>query len=295
MQAKSHRHIQFRVGAALQSLRAFTLIELLVVIAIIAILAALLLPALTKARIRAMTATCLNGEKQLVLAWLQYANDNRDRLIQMSPQDWNAGVVSWRYDNWNPSLLSIPPGASTQQTHILEMQEAFREAGFWPYMPNVNAIHCPADLRANSPPGPDIKTEATRPPGYFAWVSYSGAGGLNGASGTPLLRLGDIRHPSDRFVFVEENDPRTENVGSWDQTRQPSLEDSTACWHGHNSTFSFADGHLESHRWLDQANITYALSMDPNKYFGAVPDPSLTTCPHDLQYVFQDFATPPNP
>src|SRR5580698_1756591 len=223
-----------------ESRNGFTLIELLVVIAIMAIIAAMLLPALSKAKAHAMTTVCLSNQKQMDLAWILYANDNRELLIDMTPEYWNSGMVSWRYLDWNPALLTMPSGTSPQQQHILELQASYQGAGFWPYAPNVNVIHCPADLRVYSPTGPNIYTFATITPGYFSWGSYSGAGGLNGQSeALTLFKTKDIRHPSARYVFVEENDPRGENDGCWDQTlltSPPSWAgsaevDSTAAWH----------------------------------------------------------------
>jgi prepilin-type N-terminal cleavage/methylation domain-containing protein len=73
----------------------FTLIELLVVIAVIAILAALLLPALSGAKLKAQQTQCLSNIKQLTMANVMYCNDQKVYVGPLDPNNPNLSQGDW--------------------------------------------------------------------------------------------------------------------------------------------------------------------------------------------------------
>lgn len=277
----------------MRSLRkGFTLIELLVVIAIIAILAAMLLPALSSAKRKASIAYCLNGQKQLTLAWKLYADENNDRIVGSNCQtntDWRVSPAGSAF-----IMPTVPPNLSQGQINQFLDEQGFKQGALSSYCKNPGLLHCPADNRYQS--------------GNWAYTSYSMINPLNGNPGgtgaTPVLftKQSQVRRPSEGFVWLEENDPRSQSAGAYSVFENqnswalivtggwpPSTWwDGPAAFHQTSATFSFIDGHAANRRWIDPATIRLGDNKD-----GARPATcqavTLSMTPNDLGYVANGY------
>lgn len=219
--------------------QAFTLVELLVVIAIIAILASLLLPVLSGSKEKAHAVMCMSNIKQLSLGWLTHADDNDDLLINnhgkpetIAKRDtWANNVQDWGSsdDNINPVYLT--------------------DSQLGPYVGrSAKVFKCPSD-KANAANGPRIRSVAMN-----AMVGNPGelTNQFN-PSYVQFYRISEMPDPSSIFVFLDEHCDTINDgffVNRLDTSEWGNVPGS---YHNNAANLSFADGHVETHRWAGDA------------------------------------------
>jgi prepilin-type processing-associated H-X9-DG protein len=113
------------------------LIELLVVIAIIAILAAMLLPALSSAKERALRTSCTSNLRQIGIAVNMYTGDAND---YMPTCGWPVGQNPWQ----TYSACRVVPGTMTVRRGFLSMGLLYRTKA----IPDPKVFYCPSNKRA---------------------------------------------------------------------------------------------------------------------------------------------------
>ena len=263
----------------------FTLIELLVVIAIIAILAAMLLPALAKAKLKATEAACLNNQKQLGLASLMYAGDNNDFIVPM-----NTGGGFWGV----PSFPAPWTRNGTTQDQALQMIQACLRTNnpLYQYAPNAGAYHCPGDVRDKLMPGKGWAYDSYSKTQNVAGDPYGNYVGF----GVTYTKFSQMNASSQTFVFTEDVDSRGYNEGTWEViwtggNIRFNWQDPLPIYHGNVSTYGFADGHAEAHKWLDANLVAAGKAAASGGNTGGIPGGGPTSGP-DYNYVWQGVRFP---
>jgi prepilin-type N-terminal cleavage/methylation domain-containing protein/prepilin-type processing-associated H-X9-DG protein len=236
---------------------AFSLIELLVVIAIIAILAALLLPALSAAKKRAMQTVCSNNQKQLALGMKMYVDDNGNAFPGIASRKYGYHAADWIY--WRTNSALFP---------------AIEKSPVLVYVPGAqrNSLRCPLDVNNvdrlalvyNSGPadGPYLFSYSLT--GYALDADDKNVGMssvVDTAGGTTKLYVfkeNSVRDPSRKIMLAEEpgsgaawDSPNHTFIsdGRWIPTpmsfASPTIYDTLTIRHGGKADVAFSDGHVQ--------------------------------------------------
>jgi prepilin-type N-terminal cleavage/methylation domain-containing protein/prepilin-type processing-associated H-X9-DG protein len=235
----------------------FTLLELLVVIAIIGILAALLLPTLGRTKASAQATQCMNNHRQIVMAWTMYCDEHTGRLCSLT--NWVVGDMTRSREVTNALLLVDP-----------------RQSLFARYITTPAIYKCPAD---RSPFVRSVSMNNRLNPDAPYWI----AGG--GTRFEVFTTSQQIRTPAQIYVTLDENSDTINDrsfcvdmsntgnmLGSGANTPYWMI-DYPGTYHNGANEFSFADGHAESHRWLEPTTqapagqaegVTHTSATDPD-------------------------------
>jgi prepilin-type N-terminal cleavage/methylation domain-containing protein len=218
----------------------FTLIELLVAVAMIGVLAALLLPVLTKAKIKAQRVNCLSNLRQVGIGWTMYSHDNSGMLVESygvnNSNAWVMGSMQDPSEAVNPSLI--------------------RQGKLFPYVHNTAAYHCPGDkgvtvggnllpsvrsYSMNSFMGARDPSIAPIPPSAKDYVQF-------------FTKESDLRKPSELWIVIDE-DEKSIDDGFFvtDPAARVWYDFPASSEHRHDFSFGlqFSDGHPEIWRLRD--------------------------------------------
>src|SRR3989442_6037911 len=239
------------------SRQGFSLLELLVVVAVIATLAGLLLPALSRARRQARRSQCINNQRQLLLTWHLYNGDNRELAVANGHGPAGSSIALSSTMNevattkfWVPGDDHFYYPAFTNAQWLTDP----RYAMFAPYLRSAAIYKCPEDKSLIKIPGagkfPHVRSYSMN--AYVGWA-------LNPDELNPHYRLftstADMVGPSPANIFVFQ-DVHPDNICyPAFVVRMPGEPEQffhyPSSLHNGRGVVAFADGHAETHRWVD--------------------------------------------
>jgi prepilin-type N-terminal cleavage/methylation domain-containing protein len=283
----------------------FTLIELLVVIAIIAILAALLLPALQKSKLKAQGIQCMNGHRQLAMAWRMYTEDSNDVLVYASTSGW---ANNWPDQfAWSGAHMDFNGGNQANWDPDYDM----KKRPLWPYGKNTAIYKCPADRSV-------VNVGGVLKPRILTMSMNLYVGGFAPAVGVDPLPYGTDGHwpfahdynvypkfsylngrnpPTKIFVFLDMREDRVNwsnfmtdmsGYSPYDPRAYAFTSDLPGMYHHRACGFSFADGHSELRKWLDPRTTPPLVTGGDPLAVQATPSPGNV----DIAWL-QDHSTRP--
>jgi prepilin-type processing-associated H-X9-DG protein len=226
----------------------FTVVELLAIIAVLGVLGSVMVGSMAGTRGGVAAVQCRNNLRQLVAGWRMYADDNEGMLVYNL--DGSQAGLSGGSRAWVAGWLDF--GNSPQNTNTAMLVDHLRYpygAFLGPYVKDPALFKCPADRT-------EVPIAGKRLPRVRS-VSLNNYLGINSRAwnsqpNSIFISLSQIKSPKDQFVILDERaDSINDGLFFSDASTLWQLIDYPGAYHNGSGSFSFADGHVETHRWND--------------------------------------------
>jgi prepilin-type processing-associated H-X9-DG protein len=231
--------------------RAFSLLELMVVLGVITVMALLLPTAMARPRTNNQACQCLNNQKNLISAWQMYAEDNNGKVVTNFVSS-TSSTNSLPYPGM--TNLGLDWSTNSNNTNVMFLVDD-KYSKLAKYLNrSVSVYQCPLDT---------YLSPAQKAAGWsrrVRSVSISLGIGEGNAETAPWQSTAFYRNirkssdflypgPSEAFVFLEEHPDSILDPAFFAPTRSQWI-DLPATHHYGAAPFSFADGHVEMHKWI---------------------------------------------
>ena len=195
----------------------------------------------------------MNNLRQLQLAWLVYVDDHDDQLPpngRDTAQPPHTNLEFW----WAQGILDYEPDNSDNGNTALLLDGKYAQLG--PYAQSAGIFRCPSDRTTATLNGSSV-------PRVRSYSMNCHIGAMIYCFSPPPIPIGpqkfsELRNPSQQFVFIEEHPDSIGFVSFWvEEGLGPNAKIASypAGYHDRGANLSFADGHVEYHRWQDARTL----------------------------------------
>lgn len=235
----------------------FTRVDLVAAMLILGILSLLALPAIARGPLASLAASCVENQRQITLAWQQYAADHNDRLVNnYTIPDTEYTISLRRFDTWAPNVLDWSTNPeNTNETYL-------QKGRLFPYLQgNTFAFKCPADTYLSPAQIAAGWTRRIRSYSMNAVMGKSGDSDLSIYDGRSawitgkrqFLKTVSIPDPANTIVFLDEHPDSISDGFFIGAGQDDQWSDFPGSHHAGGCGIGYADGHGEIHSWLYSA------------------------------------------
>jgi len=210
----------------------------------------------TGGRERAKRVVCMMNVQRLTAAWLSYATDNDDRLVNgaagIGYMPTHAGEKFWVGRCWaEPYNWPCPPAV---QWPVAEQILSIKNGALWSHTGETKVYACPGGRFG------EMVTYAIMDGvnGLARAGTYSGTAPREGPDGSLLWvkKWTQIARSGERLVFIDQGYATPDSFAVyWDS--QYKWWDDPPTRHNGGTVVSFADGHVADHKWKGRVTASY--------------------------------------